>query len=145
MGGRDRGRCLLAAFVLAIVCALPATASAASFKWSHAVTTASCPPASLCVAGDDHGGILTSTAPNGGPAGWHVTRQVDPPSAFTGISCPSRSLCVAVSQSGDVAITKHPTGGAGAWHVARTVAGPGVALLGVSCPSASLCAAVDGN
>ena len=96
---------MLLGFVLAILCALPAASSAATFQWSspttidgapltqtHAVAAASCPTASLCVAGDDHGDILTSTAPNGGPTGWHAIRQVDPPSPFTAISCLSCSL-----------------------------------------------------
>ena len=156
MGDWGRGRCVLLAFVLAIVCALPAASSGATFRWSspttidgapftqpHAVTAASCPTASLCVAGDDHGDILTSSAPNGGPTGWHSIRQVDPPSPFTAISCPSQSLCVAVSQSGDVAFSRHPAGGAGAWRVIHGVAGPSEPLLGVSCASVSLCVAID--
>jgi hypothetical protein len=158
MGDRGWGRGLLLTLPLAIVCALPAAALAATFHWSapttidggpftetHAVTAASCPTASLCVAGDDHGDILTSNAPNGGAGGWHATRQVDPPSPFSAISCPSQSLCVAVSQSGDVATSTHPTAGAGAWRVTHGVAGPSVALLGVSCPTVSLCVAIDAN
>jgi hypothetical protein len=156
MGDRGPGRCLLVAFVLAMACALPAAASGASFTWSkattidpapftqtHSVTAASCPTASLCVAGDDSGDILIGTAPNGGPAGWHAIRGVDPPLPFAAVSCPSRSLCVAVSQSGDVAFSKHPAAGVGAWHVVRTIAGQGVPLLGVACPTASLCVAID--
>ena len=101
----DRGTGLLIVLVLAIACALPAAASAATFHWSaaatidgapfteaHAVTAVSCPTASLCVAGDDHGDILTSNAPNGGASGWHATREVDPPSPFTASSTPSYAL-----------------------------------------------------
>jgi hypothetical protein len=152
----DRGPGQLIVLVLAIVCALPAAASAATFHWSaattidgapfteaHAVTAVSCPTGSLCVAGDDHGDILTANAPNGGASGWQATREVDPPSSFAAISCPSRSLCVAVSQSGDVATSKHPTGGSGAWRITHAVAGPNVPLVGVSCPTVSECVAVD--
>ena len=121
----------------------PTTIDGVPSTQTHAVTAASCPTASLCVAGDDHGDILTSSAPNGGLTGWHATRKVDPPSPFTAISCPSQSLCVAVSQSGDVASSRHPTGGAGGWRVIHGVAGPSEPLLGVSCATVSLCVAID--
>lgn len=122
----------------------------------------SCPSASLCVAIDRRGNVVTSTDPTGGASAWHVV-PVDTKGVFcvgffgevcfglTGISCPSASLCVAVDLKGNVVTSTDPTGDASAWHIAH-VDTEGVAcsevygcygVSAVSCPSPSLCVAVD--
>ncbi len=111
----------------------------------HAVA---CPSASLCVAVDDAGSILTSGGP--GSASWRVT-NVDGDANLTAVSCASVSLCVATDEAGDVAVSTAPTRGAHAWRVSHvdnalnglTAVYPSNYLTSVSCPVAGLCVAVD--
>ena len=98
----------------------------------------SCPSASLCVAGDGAGNILSSTNPTGGQTAWSLTSVLSNESIGTAISCPSISLCVAVGFAGNILTSTHPTGGASAWT--KTTAVPAY-LYAVSCPSVSLCVA----
>ena len=102
----------------------------------------SCPSATLCVAVDSSGNVVTSTNPTGGAAAWHIA-HVDGDNRLSGVSCPSATLCVAVDSAGNVVTATNPTGGAAAWHIAH-VDGSNY-LTGVSCPSATLCVAVDGS
>jgi hypothetical protein len=104
------------------------------------LTAISCPSASLCVAGDLAGNILTSTNPTGGPSPWN-SAAVSP---IGGVSCPSVSLCVAVSGN-HVLTATDPTGGASAWTKTKIDTGTTNELNAVSCPSVSLCVAVDEN
>lgn len=132
----------------------PTPASADSpFSWavtnvdsSNDLTSVSCPSASLCVAGETGGNVVTSTNPTGGAGAWTVADASESGATIKGVSCPSASLCVAVDSGGNVVTSTNPTGGAGAWSVAH-VGGPGTGisagLISVSCPSASLCVAVD--
>src|SRR5690348_1316628 len=89
------------ALVALIVSLAAAVSPAAAFTWSaptaidplptttvHDITAISCPSTHLCVAGDDHGDILTSANPAGTAAAWNKTRAVDPESIFVSISCP---------------------------------------------------------
>lgn len=118
----------------------------------------SCPSASLCVVGDNHGGVLVSTDPTGGTQAWAQT-DIDPPkltcpghpdcfyvyASVTGISCPATTGCVAVDTNGldgtgSILSSVDPTGGSAAWKV--TPVGRSGSLGSVSCPSASLCVAV---
>jgi hypothetical protein len=115
----------------------------------------SCPTASLCVAVDARGNVVTSTRPSAGPAGWHVTHtaaQVFPITpAIQAVTCPSTSLCVAVDAGGDVLASTDPTGAGSSWRVTRVESGTGgppfvgATLTAVSCPSTSLCVAADRN
>src|SRR5581483_6109801 len=58
------------------------------------VTAISCPSASLCVAVDNIGNVITSTNPTGGASAWTVT-SVDSPNALLAVSCPaSTTFCV---------------------------------------------------
>jgi hypothetical protein len=104
------------------------------------LTAVSCPSATLCVATDTVGDVLTSTDPTGGAGAWTVTPVVS--GSLSGISCPSVSLCVASDTVGNVLTSTDPTGGAGAWTVTPVVLG---SLSGISCPSDSLCVAVVGT
>jgi hypothetical protein len=124
-----------------------------------------CPSASLCVAVDSAGNVLSSVHPSKTGA-WGVARVSQRP--LTGVSCGSRSLCVAivkgggvhslgeVNNAGSVIVSTSPAEGASAWKLSHIDGflgtycgkdGPwsecGNSLTGVSCPSAALCVAVD--
>jgi hypothetical protein len=109
-----------------------------------------CPATTLCVAVDNSGRMLTSTAPLAGARTWQAA-DIDGANAFTGVACPSAAMCVAVDGQGNVAATGAPSTPA-SWTVARVDTsvtepspyGGGPTLLrGISCPSVSLCVAVD--
>jgi hypothetical protein len=57
----------------------------------------SCPSSSLCVAVDDSGNVLTSTAPTDAST-WTVT-NVDGTHPLADVSCPTTTLCVAGDSS----------------------------------------------
>jgi hypothetical protein len=135
--------------MLLLCLSTPTPASADSpFSWtpsnvdsSNDLTAVSCASASLCVAGETGGNVVTSSNPTGGAGAWSVAHAGASGTAINGVSCPSVSLCVAVDSAGNVVTSTNPTGGAGAWASADVV-GAGI-LSAVSCPSASLCVAVD--
>jgi hypothetical protein len=115
------------------------------------IAAISCPSASLCVAGDDGGNILSSTNPTGGASAWRKTK-VDTASdiPFLGpVSCPSVSLCVAVDINGNILSSTDPTGGNSAWRRTKirsgSTTGEGSALDALSCPSVSLCVTGDAD
>lgn len=121
--------------------------------------TISCPSASLCVAGDWDGDVVTSSNPTGGSNAWSVT-HVDSnlvsggvvgkaaQAEIVSVSCPSVSLCVASDGVGEVLTSQSPTGGASAWRSRRatpTVPAPLPAPdlttpISLTCPTVSLCA-----
>ena len=105
------------------------------------LTAISCPVASLCVAGDQVGNILSSTNPAGGGGAWSTTALPLSP-AIGGVSCPSVSLCAAVGAN-HVLTATNPSGGTGAWTT--TVLGGDPGLTAISCPTVSLCVAVGGG
>jgi hypothetical protein len=137
----------------------------------YALMGVSCPSASLCVATDLLGTILSSTNPTGGAGAWHaatVVRSRSYPTPFSptlgAVSCPSVSLCtVAVHDAsagligglgdcgsarclprlddGGVFVSTTPTGAASAWSPIKLDTPNSIS--GLSCPSVSLCAAVD--
>jgi hypothetical protein len=134
----------------------PPPYSAAPAADTEPLAAISCPTASLCVAVDDLGNILTSTSPGTNPGRWSITYLDRRPAALVGggfaISCPSRRLCVATDNAGNVLSSRDPTGGAGRWkvvHVINVDTGlflPGAAGGGaISCPSTKLCVAVNGG
>src|SRR5690242_1142759 len=45
---------------------------------THAIGAVACPSASLCVAVDDVGNVLRSSAPTSGASAWTLTRGADP-------------------------------------------------------------------
>ena len=102
------------------------------------LTGVSCPSISLCVAVDDNGNVLSSTAPTSGT--WSAPASIHTPAPhLTAVSCPSGTLCFAVDTSGSVYSSATPT--SAPWTSGNI---DGTTLLnGVSCPSSSLCVAVD--
>ncbi|HEX6688062.1 MAG TPA: hypothetical protein VF085_05295 [Solirubrobacterales bacterium] len=136
--------------VLLSCSATPALASADNpLSWNSYVDVdeggdifgVSCPSASLCVAVDLSGNVVTSTNPTGGTSAWAVAHVEA--TGITAVSCPSASLCVAVDRGGNVLTSTNPTGGAGAWTVTHVAGAP--SLNAVSCPSVSLCVAGGGS
>jgi hypothetical protein len=104
----------------------------------------SCPSASLCVATDAAGNVVTSTDPTGGSGAWTVAHVEYLSGVYiSAVSCPSVSLCVATDAAGNVITSTDPTGGPGAWTVTHVDSGP-YNISAVSCPSVSLCVATDG-
>jgi hypothetical protein len=102
----------------------------------------SCPSASLCVAVDSSGNVLTSTDPTGGASTWTKT-NIDGTEDFFGVSCPTSRFCVATAGDNSVFVSSDPTGGASAWTKTQLAVGRG--LGEVSCASESLCIAIEGN
>jgi hypothetical protein len=85
----------------------------------------SCPSASLCVASDGEGDIVTSTEPTGGPGDWSVayvnhgsdiTDNGGEQAGIESVSCPSVVLCWAYGDHGAMFKSEHPAGGASAWR-----------------------------
>ncbi|MHB8262576.1 MAG: IPT/TIG domain-containing protein [Acidimicrobiales bacterium] len=114
--------------------------------WStvNSFSDISCPSASLCVAVDTAGHLVTSTDPNGGPSAWQVSNLTQAGLDLTGISCPSASLCVAVDANSDIITSTDPVGGPQAWNVTGGLLDPSFPAY-VSCPSITFCVAVDAN
>jgi hypothetical protein len=104
----------------------------------------SCPSASLCVAADYRGNVVTSTDPSGGASAWTMAR-VDDITGLSAVSCPSSSLCAATELSpGRYAVSTDPAGGTDAWSFrgSHDYLAEGE-ITGISCASTSLCVAVD--
>jgi hypothetical protein len=105
------------------------------------LTALSCQSTTLCMAVDDNGNFLSSSAPAGGA--WGLPASINSPAThphLTAISCPSAALCFAVDNAGNLFSSTAPTSAA-AWtleHIDLTTP-----LNGVSCPSTALCVAVD--
>ena len=101
----------------------------------------SCASGSLCVAVDDAGNVINSTAPGSGSSAWGgASPDVSVPAAysFNGISCPSLFLCAAVDGYAEEVVTWNPT----ASPLTRTAASVdenGSGLGGVWCSFPSLC------
>jgi hypothetical protein len=143
----------------ALALLLAQAAGAVSIRWhpAHRIEPArngglsdvACPSATLCVAVDQSGWLVTTTRPTAGV--WSRTVPIDSVAGgtLTGVSCPSTKLCVAVDAAGDVVTSTNPTGGAKAWRRpvrvdSTAAAGGGYAgLADISCPTVALCVAVD--
>jgi hypothetical protein len=106
------------------------------------MTAISCPTTALCVAGDQSGHILVSTAPTGGRSAWTRLSLAAGTTRIEGVSCPTAALCVAVASDGKAYWSSDPTGGVAAWHAASLSA---FTISGISCGSANLCVAVGGG
>ena len=105
------------------------------------IAAISCPTASLCVAGDASGNVITSTNPTGGAGAWHLA-DVDATNGVFALSCPSAGFCAAGDSAGLVATTSAPTGGVAAWKVSSPINSSNK-IYGLSCPSPALCVAGD--
>jgi hypothetical protein len=145
---------LLAACVLGANAASPLASGApasAPLSWSspllidrHAhhgasipISGISSPSASLCVAVDQDGRVLTSSGQAGSFASWKITK-IDDSNLLESVSCPSASRCFAADNAGNVMWSTKPAGGIRAWHRTRISASTSAAA-GISCPSASFC------
>jgi hypothetical protein len=110
-----------------------------SAHWFNGI---SCPSATVCVAVDRTGRVVTSTDATADAPEW-VTTDVDGTTPIDAISCPSAQLCVAVDSDGNVLTSRAPTAGASAWATANVDPNPdveaGYALDAISCPSITLC------
>jgi hypothetical protein len=112
---------------------------------STVITASACPAASLCVAGDALGQVLTSADPAAGKK-WKLARvtpsTVSPDQAgILAVSCPRPSFCVAAADGGYVLTSADPAGGASAWH--RALADSGGAITSLDCPATTLCVGAD--
>ena len=107
----------------------------------------SCATASMCVATDAFGNVLSTTAPTAGVDGWRTT-AVDSAGdgdavALGPVAC-SPGLCVTDDRGGNVFASNNPIGGAQEWTAARVP----IALdrhAQLSCPTSHLCVVVDGD
>jgi hypothetical protein len=130
------------------------------------IDSISCPSASLCVAGDWDGNILSSTDPAGGAGAWssaYVDGNVvgghhggfELQTTIDSVSCSSISLCVATDEDGYALSSVDPGGGVSAWRLGLasreefSIPGRseqvGGLLFGLTCPSGSLCLALEGH
>jgi hypothetical protein len=123
-------------------------AAAAPLSWSAPLladsssgahtTAVSCPAVGLCVAVDEGGNAVYTTAPTTGP--WSAPVPIDTSHELASVSCPTTTLCFAVDDHGNLLSTATPA--------SSTLWTPGdidgvVALNGISCPTSTLCVAVD--
>jgi hypothetical protein len=113
------------------------------FPYSQSIAAISCPTARLCVAVDDAGDAITSTAPSARRPAWR-TSDIVATNQFSSVACPSVSLCVASLASPYVATSTRPTNGSNAWKATQVDLGGG-SIGGLSCPSISLCAGTGGG
>jgi WD40-like Beta Propeller Repeat len=98
-----------------------------------------CASASLCVATNTFGEVLSSTSPTQGPWSPGTGASMEQGSAGGG-SCPSVSLCVLVA-GGAIFTSTDPA--ADSWTM--TPSGSTSGLLAVDCPTTSLCVATTGQ
>ena len=114
----------------------PVTAALSNIDGKTTITTVSCPTATLCVAGDNNGDVITY---NGST--WSAPVALFPPAdlGIEAISCTPSLFCMAVSYIGGFATS---TNGGGIWTGPKLPpSGVGNGLWGVSCPTATWCMA----
>jgi hypothetical protein len=97
----------------------------------------SCPTATLCVAGDFSGNILTTTDPTGPASAWTIS-PVEPEGGIGSVTCPTAHFCMATGH-GDVWRSTNPTGGTSSWKKTSFQ----IPLDDATCQSAKLCVAED--
>jgi hypothetical protein len=104
------------------------------------VTAVSCQSTTLCVAVDDAGNFLSSTAPAIGT--WSLPAVIKSAAAphLTAVSCPSAALCFAVDTTGNAYSTATPAS-LTPW-TSGNIEGT-TQLNGISCPTTTLCVAAD--
>ena len=120
-----------------------ALAAAICGAGTRGITAVSCQSASLCVAVDDHGDVLSTTAPATGA--WGIPAGIVEPDNdpnLTAVSCPSATFCVATDKHGDAYSSTTPT--VQPWTIESAIDGT-TQLNGISCPTTSLCVAVDSS
>jgi hypothetical protein len=169
-GWLTRVHLVILASALSVVLLVPSAARAAGrLSWSApeqidpgyssapAMDAVSCPSASLCVAGDGFGNIVSSTSPTDPSSTWTVTNITSVASCskaascgggIAAISCQSASLCLAgVGAGPDVLSSTQPTAGTNAWQTSSAYSfesaqdlEEGGGTTGVACPTQSFCA-----
>ncbi|HTW12963.1 MAG TPA: hypothetical protein VME01_09480, partial [Solirubrobacteraceae bacterium] len=87
----------------------------------------SCPSASMCVAIDNAGQVVTSANPIGGLSAWSTTALAKTP-VLSSISCPSTTLCV--------------IGGSQRFYSTNPTGGTGNVISAITCQSITLCVGV---
>ncbi len=102
-------------------------------------TAVDCPSASQCVATEDGGRVLATTAPLFAVP-WGTAARIEPRGRLDAISCPAAPRCFVVDALGNLAFGS-AVDGAPAWTSWNV--GLITPLNGISCPSTSLCVAVD--
>jgi hypothetical protein len=100
----------------------------------------SCPSASLCVAVNGSGEVLTTTSP-AVVSSWQAVRL--PARQLAAVSCPSVRLCVVVGGGHELFVSTRPTGPAAAWMTVEL--NRGSQITAVSCASPHLCVVVEQN
>ncbi len=108
----------------------------------HDFRAISCASASLCVAVDLEGEIVSTTNPTAGPGAWTTIGAPGGPERLSAIDCPSETLCVTGNAS-QILTSTSPAAGAASWKAVN--AGTGIPVTGISCPTTTACAAVDQN
>ena len=83
---------------------------ACPYHFSQSLAAVSCPTLALCVAVDNAGGVVVSTAPAARRSSWRRF-EIAWNTSLSAISCPSSRLCVAGGPGGLITST-HPTRGA---------------------------------
>lgn len=101
---------------------------AAGVQAPSAIGAISCPTASLCVAVDQGGDVITSTDP-AAATGWHVA-SVASGHALTAVSCSWSRFCAVADTNGNVITSTNPTAGAAAWTTTHV---DNVALGAIAC------------
>ena len=101
-----------------------------------------CPSASLCVAVNTNGDVMSTTQPTD-TASWTQPQQIVNAEAIYRLQCPSTTLCVATDSDGGVASSTNPGAGGSSWLARQTIDTTDSDLEGLQCPSPSLCVAVD--
>ena len=99
----------------------------------------SCRSASLCVAADSTGYLISSKNPAGSPSAWRAT-YIGPGNSLS-VECSPRGLCIAFDTRGNAFTSADPTEHAPAWTRFHVDSDP---LTAASCPSVTLCMTTDG-
>lgn len=132
-------------------CSPPPPNTDYSYSCPPNLLAVSCPSATLCVAADDDGNVVSSEDPTSGSGAWNVS-AVDQGSRICGVglschnglvavTCDSTSLCPASDNSYQLFVSSTATSGSSKWSVLSST----VNVTGISCASASLCVAVGGQ
>jgi hypothetical protein len=132
---------LTAAVLLSLIAWGAASASADTpLQWSSPAAVddgafanrISCPTATLCVAGDNNGDVMTSTNPSGGSDAWSVFPIAGEPSLVDASCLPGDGFCLVIDDNGTIWGSSTPTE-FDTWSSNTEYSNGGTALAGVSC------------
>ena len=127
-------------FLMALLCSLlmgdsawadsPLTWSGPEGVDSDILYGVSCATASMCVAVDAGGNVLSTTNPTGGASAWSAPANISGFYILDAVSCPTTTFCATGDDHAHAWTSTNPTGGAGAWTSAPMQSGP----VAISCP-----------